>query len=126
MKNYIPLLVSLVYASAAHAVGLPTKIRSYNSFNDAQQQNANYTNVDLEQDSTTNYVRDELLRELGAGHLMIGTQESFSAEPNSNEPLKDIYGGRPKARTALENTFSYWRFDFKPAELNAIESAWKK
>ena len=76
MKNYIPLLLSLVCASAC-AVEMPTKIRYYNSFNDAKQQKANYITIDLEHNSTKNHVRDELLRELGAGHLIEGTAETL-------------------------------------------------
>jgi ABC-type antimicrobial peptide transport system ATPase subunit len=111
MKNYIPLLLSLVCASA-YAIEMPTKIRLYNTLNDAQQQqNASYITVDLGLNTTKNHVRDELLRELGCGHLMEGTVESFSADPNSNIPLRTLYRTRAQARRALEENFSYWRFN---------------
>jgi hypothetical protein len=126
IKNYIPLLVSLMYASAVQAAGMPTQIRIYNTVNDAkQQQNENYATVGIEQDTTTNHVRDELLREAGAGHLIYKGAESFSADPNSNKPLTNLYGKRRVAlRPDIERDFIYLRFDFSsdftPEQLDKI------
>ena len=115
IKHYIPLLVSLVHASAVQAAGMPTKIRYYNSPNDAQQGNESYFTVGIEPNTTTNHVRDELLRELGTGRLIYKSAESFSANPDSNKPLTTLYGKRRSALPQdIYRDFMYLRFDFSP------------
>jgi hypothetical protein len=111
MKNYIPLLLSLVCASA-YAIEMPTNIRYYNTLNDEEQKNPRYFTIDLKLDTTKNHVRDEFLREIGSGHLMEGNVESFSADPNSNVPLRTLYKTRPQAKKVLEENFSYLKFDY--------------
>jgi len=115
MKNYIPLLIGLVCASAyaADTNMMTAKVKYYNSMNDVYDPYSNnssgYITVTITPTTTIYDVQHVIRDRLGLGHMRhgsvrVGELPNYRITPMTLREMKQF-------KDELESIYSFWAFD---------------